>query len=87
MYIGYETEFAVLVDGILRKQTSVYICNGGVEVRLRSYHTDSRKQAEQSANEIINLLHTPAEKKVTKQTPTAKKKPKGKKINGILYLI
>lgn len=87
MYIGYETEFAVLVDGILRKQTSVYI-TGGVEVRLRSYYTNSRKQAEQYANEIITLLHTPAEKKATKQPPTAKKRrPKGRRINGILYLI
>lgn len=86
--MGYETEIAVLVDGILRKQTSVYICGGGVEVRLRSYHTDSRKQAEQYANEIINLLHTPAEKKVVKQPTTAKKRrPKGRRVNGILYLI
>lgn len=85
MYVGYETEIAVLIDGILRRQTSVRIC-GGVEVKLRSYYTNSRKQAEQYANEIIALLHTPTEKKVTKQK-TARRKPKGKKVNGIIYLI
>ena len=85
MYIGYETEIAVLIDGILRKQTSVRIC-GGVEVRLRSYHTNSRKEAEKYANEVIALLHKPAEKKITKQK-TAQRKPKGKKVNGILYLL
>lgn len=77
MYIGYETEIAVLVDGILMKQTSVKICGGG-EVKLRSYHTNSRKQAEKYANEVIALLHTPTEKK---------RSPKGKRINGILYLL
>lgn len=87
MYIGYETETAVLIDGILRKQTSVKIC-GGVEVKLRSYYTNSRKQAEQYANEIIALLHTPTKVEISYKTKTAKKrKPKGKKVNGILYLI
>lgn len=87
MYIGYETEIAVLVDGILRKQTSVSIC-GGVEVWLRNYHTNSRKQAEQYANEVIAILHDPTKVQTSHKTKTAKKrKPKGRKVNGILYLI
>lgn len=88
MYIGYETEIAILIDGILRKQSSVRIC-GGVEVRLRTYHTNSRKQAEKYANEVIAILHDPTKVETSKpKTKTAKKrKPKGKKVNGILYLI
>lgn len=87
MYIGYETETAVLIDGILRKQTSVRIC-GGVEVKLRGYYTNSRKQAEQYANEIIAILHDPTKVETKPKPQTAKKrKPKGKKVNGILYLI
>lgn len=87
MYIGYETEIAVIVDGILRKQTSVCIC-GGVEVKLRGYHTNSRKQAEKYANEVIAILHYPTKVETKPKPKTAKKrKPKGKKVNGILYLI
>ena len=86
MYIGYETEIAVLVDGILRKQSSVSIC-GGVEVRLRSYHTNSRKQAEQYANEVIAILHEPTKVEISKPKTAKKRKKKNKKVNGILYLI
>ena len=86
MYIGYEKEIAVLIDGILRKQTSVYIC-GSVEVRLRTYHTNSRKQAEKYANEVIAILHDPTKIEISKPKTAKKRKPKGKKVNGILYLI
>ena len=74
MYIGYETETAVLIEGILRKQSSVSIC-GGVEVRLRSYHTNSRKEAEKYANEVIAILHDPT-KVETSKPKTAKKRIK-----------
>lgn len=86
MYIGYETETAVLVDAILRKQSFVCIC-GGVEVKLRSYYTNSRKQAEQYANEVIAILHEPTKVETSKPKTAKKRKPKGKKLNGILYLI
>lgn len=87
MYIGYEKETATIVEGIMAKQSSVQIC-GGVEVKLRNYHTNSRKQAEKYANEVIKILHDPTKVKTNHKPKTAKKrKPKGKKVNGILYLI
>ena len=86
MYIGYEKEIATIVEAIIAKQSSVRIC-GGVEVRLRNYHTNSRKQAEQYANEVIAILHEPTKVEISKPKTAKKRKPKGKRVNGILYLI
>lgn len=83
MYVGYEKETATIVESIIAKQSSVWVC--GVEIKLSKYHTNTRTKAVTSANEIIGLLHTPTQ--TAEKRKPKKRKPKGKKVNGILYIV